>query len=118
MSLGYAWEKFYAMILGVSRLEGPLQRRLLEAYRHSLIRLREEDIHDDLRQDFTEIMAALSDIARTEAAGGSPEDVSRMMGEVEASRLVDRILSMYTTLTRRYEYELPHEEDWGKNRPK
>jgi hypothetical protein len=110
MNLGYSWQKFHQMVYGLVTSTTPMQQRLIECYRGSLVVLRDEDLPEDLLKDWKAISDALGDIAKTDGAGGTFKDVVRMMGELEAIQLAENIVSLYDQIAQRYGAEKSKQE--------
>lgn len=100
MAYDYAWEKFYAAVHSLATGEGSLQERLGYACSGALVRLRDEDLPREMRDEFKELMSALT---REEAKGeeGTIAATMHVMDSAEARKHADTILSMYDQLAKR-----------------
>ena len=77
---------------------GAVKQRLVDAYRHHLASLREQDLPDAVRERFTSLRTAMHEAP---AAGGmsAPEASARKMSEKDAAAHATAILEMFTVLS-------------------
>jgi hypothetical protein len=90
----YTWEKFFTALLILATGQSSLQERLADAYISALMRLDFDDIPKDMHDEFREIQESLT---RVKPIGdeGSVNATVRVMGEIEAKRLAEKIVSLY-----------------------
>lgn len=91
------WDDFHAamqVLVGA----GPVKQRLVDAYRHHLGLLREQEMPDAIRDRFVALRASMHEAP---AAGGmtAPEASVRKMSEKDAAQHAVAILEMYTVLS-------------------
>jgi hypothetical protein len=91
------WEDFHAamrVLVGT----GPVKQRLVDAYRHHLALLRENDLPDAVRDGFGKLRAAMHEAPAT---GGmtAPEASVRKMSEKDAAEHAAAILELFTVLS-------------------
>lgn len=91
------WDDFHAA-LQVLVGTGTVKQRLVDAYRHHLSQLREQDLPDAVRGSFDALYAAMHEAP---AAGGmtAAEASVRKMSEKDAGRHAAAILEMFTALS-------------------
>lgn len=91
---GYVWEKFYSAVRGLAASEFPLPRRLANAYLYHLMHLRREELPEDIKDDFRDLVEALS---RKEATGdeGNVMASATTLDELEVNELIHSITDMY-----------------------
>ena len=91
------WEEFRAA-LQVLVGTGPVKQRLVDAYRHHLAALREQDLPDAVRDKFVALRAAMHEAPAT---GGltAPEASVRKMSEKDAAQHAAALLEMFTVLS-------------------
>jgi hypothetical protein len=77
---------------------GAVKQRLVDAYRHHLASLREQDLPDAVRERFASLRTAMHEAA---AAGGlsAPEASARKMSEKDAAAHAAAILEMFAVLS-------------------
>lgn len=94
MSLNYTWEKLFVAVLGMAKSESSLQDRLVGAHL-SFHTLRDKDFPEgELRGSFQEIMHALT-WRPAKGDEGTVRATTSLMGNQEASELVEKIVSLY-----------------------
>lgn len=91
------WDEFQAA-LQVLVGAGPVKQRLVDAYRHHLATLREQDLPDAIRDRFVALRAAMHEAPAT---GGltAPEASVRKMSEKDAAQHASVLLEMFTVLS-------------------
>jgi hypothetical protein len=93
----YACEKFHSAVLSLAG-EGSIQERLENAYVFSIIHLRRDnDIPEELHDDFEEIVALMT---ASNAAEGRVHAAVNAMDEIERSSVVGKIIGLYDSLCR------------------
>lgn len=93
----YAWEKFHSAVLSLAG-EGSIQQRLENAYVFNIINLRRDnDIPEELHEEFEEIVALMT---ASDAAEGRVNAAVNAMDEIVRSSLVEKIISLYDSLCR------------------
>lgn len=99
--MGYAWEKLFGAVLGMTRSTSSLQVRLADAYVYHLIHIRpEENLPEDLRPQLAEIAAAM----QTQTAKGDEGDAmasALILDEMAARNLIEKVVSLYNDVTAR-----------------
>jgi hypothetical protein len=99
MKYDYVWEKFHLAVNGLASSQRPLQERIADAYVYHLIHLRRHELPAEIRDDFAELNRVLT----SEQAKGDEGNVAAsaaVLGEVEAHRVIDSIVSMYDRVAR------------------
>ncbi len=91
------WDDFHAamqVLVGT----GPVKQRLIDAYRHHLATLREQELPDSVRERFVALRAAMHEAPAT---GGltAPEASVRKMSEKDAAGHAASLLDMFTALS-------------------
>lgn len=100
--MSYVWEKLYTAVHGLVTSEKSLQERLIDAYIYSVMRLNEDDFPENLKEEYRQFH---DDITKVASVGdeGTVRATVNAMGNSEASRMIEKILSMYDRITRREE---------------
>jgi len=90
----YTWEKFYLAVTSLVSGDKNIKERVTDAYIHSLMHLREDDIPISMKRDFEELEQTLTSI---EPIGdeGRVRATLREMGIDEAREIAIKIFSMY-----------------------
>ena len=91
------WDDFHAamqVLVGT----GPVKQRLIDAYRHHLATLREQELPDAVRDRFVALRAAMHEAPAT---GGltAPEASVRKMSEKDAAQHAASLLDMFTAMS-------------------
>ena len=66
----YAWEKFYLASKVLNESKSNTRQALENAYTHNLVRLRDDDLPEDLVNDFRKIINAVTLPAQVAPIGG------------------------------------------------
>lgn len=94
MARDYAWEKFHTAVIGLASSRQSLQMRLADAYRFHLLHIEDEDLPQEITEDFKRLAQAL----RARKAKGDEGDAvasSMALSEGQAGDLIELIVSMY-----------------------
>lgn len=104
MSLGYTWEKLYVAVSTLAAGQRSIQERLEDAYISALIRLKADDLPDDLQDDFRKLQDELTNVEPVGNEGSVAVSTRAMNGD-RASEIAEQIVSMFTHVARRYPEE-------------
>jgi hypothetical protein len=99
MALDYVWEKLYTAVNILATGQGTIQERLGSAYADSLIRLRGEELPDEIRSDFDALEKALTR-AKAEPDEGTIAATMRTMESDEASCHAQTIVDMFDVVAK------------------
>ncbi len=100
MSIGYTWEKLHDAVLTLASGTGSIQERLCDAYVYSLIRLqKQDDFPVEMRDDFEVIQKELTAV-QPFGEEGSVKASTNAMTDDKASKIAEKIVSMYDKITR------------------
>lgn len=97
MDYGYTWEKFFGATMSLVG-EGPLKQRLENATL-SIIRLKNHNIPDDVKQDVLSLIEDLTSGNPDGEEGRIHATIKRMTDE-EARATAKRILGVYDNIAR------------------
>src|SRR5438552_4117724 len=100
MSLDYTWEKFHVAVLGLASGQGDIRQRLADAFVGSLIRLKPDELPEELRDDFRALQKELTS-ARPEGDEGTVLASTNTMSGNRAAELAKQIVSMYDGIAKR-----------------
>jgi hypothetical protein len=105
MSFSYVHEKFSAAIESMAASPESIQHRIANAYTYHLIRLKKEELPDEIRMDF-EITA--EQLTRGEPVGNEGRVMAtvKQMSENEAVDIARRIVHMSDVVNAHYQSEL------------
>src|ERR671925_654607 len=96
MDIDHVWEKLYLAVLGMARSTQPLQERLANAYVSALHQLEDEDLPEDLIDDFEKVIEALTRVGEPVLEGeGSVHATVREMDDETARQLIEEIVDLY-----------------------
>jgi hypothetical protein len=91
MDLITTWRHLFSAVLGLGSDQGPVDRRLREAYLGGLKRVSPNGgLPDPIRGDYEKLMAELDDLFK----GAAPVDLKR------ASRLAKQVVAIYDRVTK------------------
>jgi len=94
--MSYAWEKFNNTIYDLATGEKPLRQRLVDAYSQHIEVLREENIPEEIKAEFTQLS---NDISRAENQGeGTIDATVKQLKDSEILQIVERIMTIYQKL--------------------
>ncbi len=96
----YTWEKLYATVLILADGNGTVQERLADAYESQLSRLTADDLPLDMRDAFTRIERNLTE-KNPAGSEGRVAATTAAMDYFQASRIVDDIVGMFSTVCQR-----------------
>lgn len=100
----YAWEKLYTSVSCLAG-RGTQKERLQNALVSALSRIvHEDDLPEELRERFRNLMARFHQIRTVGTVGGFDKNVE-LMSDDEISKAVDEILNLYDAVCR---YQEPH----------
>lgn len=90
-------EHFWAAVFLLVSADS-IKRRLITAYASHLSSIKEEDLPNELRKEFTEVVNAISHVKPLRGETAVQATV-RKMSDTEASRCAKRIVQLVGTLT-------------------
>lgn len=92
------WENFFAATLMLATA-GPIKHRLIQAYRTHLANLREDELPNEIREEFCSLCSCMSCVRPLRGETAEQATV-RKMSDIEASRVATRIVNMLGALSR------------------
>ena len=96
MSLGYAWQKFFAAVQTLADGTGSLQDRLKDAFGGALIHLQPQDLPKEHRNEFADLRARIT--KETSLGDGTIAATTSVMSDEDAMQIADQIVSMYDSI--------------------
>jgi hypothetical protein len=96
MKYKYAWEKFYQALLSLAGTTPQIQTRLINASNY-LVRLRNEDLPENLVFDFVKLMKELSS-GIPKGNEGTIAAFCNKLSNDDAFHYVEKIISMFNTI--------------------
>ena len=93
-----AWEHFFAATMVLASV-GPIKHRLLEAYRHHLADLDQDELPREIREEFTSLSSTLCCV-RPLRGESAVQATVRKMSDLDAGDCAVRIVGMLGVLAR------------------
>src|SRR5690606_3222622 len=100
-----AWEHFFAATV-ILASAGPIKHRLAEAYRTHLASLDEDELPQEIREEFTTLSSCMSRV-RPLRGESAVQATVRKMSDREAGSLAVRIVDMLGVLARQQTAQRP-----------
>ena len=94
-SYAYVCEKFAVALDEIAAGEGPVKMRLHNAYISSLSRLSEDDLPEELREEFSSIYESASWLPSEAPEEGMMASTARHMSDEEARELCRRLVWLF-----------------------
>jgi hypothetical protein len=94
-SYAYVCEKFAVALDEIAAGEGPVKMRLHNAYISSLSHLSEDDLPEELREEFSSIYEVASWLPPEEPEEGMMASTARHMSDEEARELCRRLVWLF-----------------------
>ena len=101
MSLAYTWERLFAGILTLAGGPAGIRERLADAYMSQIIRLRPQDLPEQLRDDFRLLQEELTSVEPRANEGSIQASVNSMTHE-RATEIAEKFVSMFDYVARTY----------------
>jgi hypothetical protein len=92
------WESFFAATSMLAST-GPIKHRLSEAYRTHLERLDEDDLPNEIREEFSSLTSCMSRV-RPQRGESAVNATVRKMSSADAGRAAAQIVNMFGVLSR------------------
>ena len=99
MSTACAWEKFQGATLSLAR-SGSIKDRLADAYRNHLCDVAEDELPNDIRDEFRSLSCALTREPPLSRGEDAIRASLRKMSNDEADRIASSVVRMFSALPR------------------
>jgi hypothetical protein len=99
------WEHFFAAT-AILASTGPIKQRLVDAYRTHLVKIDQDELPKEIREEFCSVTTCMSCVRPLRGETAEQATV-RKMSDIEAGRIAARIVDMLGAVARAQMFQRP-----------